>query len=242
MVQYNHQAVKTTHLTEWSNMKPFEKLLIENKAWAEEKHIHEPGFFEEMSKSQTPDFLWIGCSDSRVPAEIIVNAQPGEIFVHRNIANQVIATDFNSQSVLQYAVDVLKVKHVIVCGHYNCGGVQAALAMQRSELNLVNKWLIHIKDVYRLHQVEIEALDTQELRTNRLVELNVIEQVHRISHTAIVQNAWKSEQRPTLHGWVYGFKDGIIKQLIILPPGSMIPSIYQFTDQASHGQDGSKQG
>lgn len=143
-------------------MKPFEKLLIENKAWAAEKTLHEPEYFQELSKDQTPEFLWIGCSDSRVPAEIIVNAQPGEIFVHRNIANQMIATDFNSQSVLQYAVDVLKVRHVIVCGHYNCGGIKAALSRQRSDLLLVNKWLIHIKDVYRLHQTEIEALDTQE--------------------------------------------------------------------------------
>ena len=214
-------------------MQPFEKLLINNKAWAEEKKIHEPGFFEDLSKSQTPESLWIGCSDSRVPAEIIVGAEPGEIFVHRNIANQVIATDFNSQSVLQYAVDVLKVKHVIVCGHYNCGGVQAALARQRTELTLVNKWLIHIKDVYRLHQSEIEALETQEQRTNRLVELNIIEQIHRLSHTAIIQNAWKRDQRPTLHGWVYGLKDGVIKQLVTLPPGSPIHPIYQFTDQAT---------
>ncbi len=211
-------------------MKPFEKLLIENKAWAAEKTLHEPEYFQELSKDQTPEFLWIGCSDSRVPAEIIVNAQPGEIFVHRNIANQMIATDFNSQSVLQYAVDVLKVRHVIVCGHYNCGGIKAALSRQRSDLLLVNKWLIHIKDVYRLHQTEIEALDTQEKRVNRLVELNIIEQVHRLSHTAIVQHSWKREQRPVLHGWVYGLDDGVIKQLITLPPGSPINSIYQFVD------------
>ena len=213
-------------------MKPFEKLLIENKAWAEEKTLQEPEFFTELSKEQTPEFLWIGCADSRVPAEIIVNAEPGEIFVHRNIANQMLATDFNSQSVLQYAVDVLKVKHVIVCGHYNCGGIKAALGKQRPDLILVNRWLMHIKDIYRLHQSEIEALDTQEQRANRLVELNIIEQIHRLSHTAIIQNAWKNEQRPTLHGWVYGLKDGVIKQLIILPPGSQIPSIYQFADQA----------
>lgn len=211
-------------------MKPFEKLLINNKAWAEEKNLHEPGFFESLSQQQTPDFLWIGCSDSRVPAEIIVNAQPGEIFVHRNIANQIIATDFNSLSVLQYAVEVLKVKHVIVCGHYNCGGVQAAMSRQRPELNLVNKWLLHIKDVYRLHQAEIESLDSQQERANRMVELNVIEQVHTLSHTAIIQNTWKNEQRPTLHGWVYGLNDGKIKELITLPPGSLIHTIYQFTE------------
>src|SRR5690554_517697 len=159
-------------------MRPFEKLLLENKAWAEEQRIRDPGYFSRLAGAQTPDFLWIGCSDSRVPAEIIVNAQPGEIFVHRNIANQVITTDFNSLSVIQYAIDVLKVSHVIVCGHYNCGGIRAALSPQRSELLIVNKWLMHIKDVYRLHQAEINALETDEERAERLVELNVIEQVH----------------------------------------------------------------
>jgi carbonic anhydrase len=214
-------------------MKPFEKLLIENKAWAAEKIIHEPDYFKELAKDQTPQFLWIGCADSRVPAEMIVNAEPGEIFVHRNIANQMIATDFNGQSVLQYAVDVLKVKHIIVCGHYDCGGIKAALARQRSDLILVNKWLIHIKDIYRLHQAEIEPLETQSERVNRLVELNIIEQVQSLSHTAIIQNAWKHEQRPVLHGWVYGLNDGVIKQLITLPPGTHINSIYQFVDPDS---------
>ena len=209
-------------------MKPFEKLLIENKAWAAEKIIQEPDYFQKLAMDQTPQFLWIGCADSRVPAEIIVNAEPGEIFVHRNIATQMSPTDFNSQSVLQYAVNVLKVKHVIVCGHYDCGGIKAALARQRIDLTLVNKWLIHIKDIYRLHQNEIEHLETQEERVNRLVELNIIEQVQRLSHTAIIQTAWKHEQRPVLHGWVYGLNDGVINQLITLPPGTEINSIYQF--------------
>jgi carbonic anhydrase len=211
-------------------MKPFERLLLENKAWAEEQVDKEPEYFVKLAKEQTPEFLWIGCSDSRVPAEIIVNAQPGEVFVHRNIANQVVATDFNSESVLQYAVDVLKVRHVIVCGHYNCGGIKAALARQRPDLVIVNKWLMHIKDVYRLHEAEIERLPTEEQRVNRLVELNIIEQVHRLSHTSIIQNAWKQEQRPVLHGWVYGLNDGIIHQLIALPPGSQISSIYRYAD------------
>lgn len=211
-------------------MKSFEKLLLENKAWADEQIAHEPDYFERLSKGQTPEFLWIGCSDSRVPAEVIVNAQPGEIFVHRNIANQVLATDANSMSVVQYAVDVLKVGHVIVCGHYNCGGVKASLERQRYDLLLVNKWLMHIKDVYRLHQEELESLDTQEARANRLSELNVIEQVQKLSHTSIVQKAWKQEQRPILHGWIYGLDDGLIKQLITLPPGSMINSIFQYSD------------
>ncbi|MBS1214305.1 MAG: carbonate dehydratase [Proteobacteria bacterium] len=209
-------------------MKPFERLLLENKAWAEDKKLKEPEYFQRLAKDQQPEFLWIGCADSRVPAEIIVNAEPGEIFAHRNIANQVITTDFNSLSVIQYAVDVLKVDHVIVCGHYDCGGIKAALEKQRADLLLTNKWLMHIKDIHRLHQDEIESLPTHEDKVNRLVELNVIEQVHRLSHTSIIQNAWRKEQRPMLHGWVYALSDGILRQLITLPPGSLINPIYQY--------------
>jgi carbonic anhydrase len=211
-------------------MRSYEKLLLENKAWAEEKKLREPGYFERLSADQKPEFLWIGCSDSRAPAEIIVNAEPGAIFAHRNIANQVIATDFNSLSVIQYAVEVLKVGHIIVCGHYNCGGVRAALEKQRPELALVNKWLMHVKDVYRLHRAEIESLENHDEKLNRLVELNVIEQVRRLSHTSLVQNAWKREQRPTLHGWVYALGDGVLQQLITLPPGSEVDAIYQQDD------------
>ena len=211
-------------------MRPFERLLLENKAWAEEKIAREPDYFQRLAKAQTPDFLWIGCSDSRVPAELIINAEPGEIFVHRNIANQIITTDFNSLSVLQFAVSVLKVKHVIVCGHYECGGVKAALDRQRTDLTLVNKWLMHIKDVYRLHQRDLETLPSREEQVNRLVELNIIEQVYKLAHTAIIQQAWKTERRPLLHGWVYGLKDGIIKDLIRLTPDHRIESIYQCID------------
>ena len=211
-------------------MRPFERLLLENKAWAEEKIAREPDYFQRLAKAQTPDFLWIGCSDSRVPAELIINAEPGEIFVHRNIANQIITTDFNSLSVLQFAVSVLKVKHVIVCGHYECGGVKAALDRQRTDLTLVNKWLMHIKDVYRLHQRDLETLPSREEQVNRLVELNIIEQVYKLAHTAIIQQAWKTERRPLLHGWVYGLKDGIIKDLIRLTPDHRIESIYQCVD------------
>ena len=211
-------------------MRPFERLLLENKAWAEEKIAREPDYFQRLAKAQTPDFLWIGCSDSRVPAELIINAEPGEIFVHRNIANQIITTDFNSLSVLQFAVSVLKVKHVIVCGHYECGGVKAALDRQRTDLTLVNKWLMHIKDVYRLHQRDLEPLPSREEQVNRLVELNIIEQVYKLAHTAIIQQAWKTERRPLLHGWVYGLKDGIIKDLIRLTPDHRIESIYQCVD------------
>ena len=185
-------------------MQSYEKLLLENKAWAAEKKEFDPAFFKSLAADQKPEFLWIGCSDSRVPAETIVNAELGEIFLHRNIANQVIATDFNSQSVIQYAIDVLKVQHVIVCGHYGCGGVRAALDRLRPELALLNKWLMHVKDVYRLNRDDIDALPTMEARARRLVELNVIEQVRRLSFMSIVQNAWLHNRRPTLHGWVYG--------------------------------------
>ena len=211
-------------------MKPFERLLLENKAWADEQFAQEPDYFIRLAKDQKPDILWIGCSDSRVPAEIIVNAQPGEIFVHRNIANQIITTDFNGLSVLQYAVDVLKVEHVVVCGHYNCGGVKAALRKQRADLVLVNKWLMHIKDVYRLHQNDIESFGTDREKANRLVELNIIEQIRKLTHTSIIQQAWRENNRPVLHGWVYALEDGKIKQLIMLPPDSPIESIYQYTD------------
>jgi carbonic anhydrase len=211
-------------------MRPYERLLLENKAWAEEKIAKEPGFFEKLAQEQTPEFLWIGCSDSRVPAELIVNAEPGEIFVHRNIANQVITTDFNSLSVLQFAVAVLRVKHVIVCGHYNCGGVKAALTRPHADLTLVNEWLMHIKDVYRLHQAEIKNLPSREAQVNRLVEFNIIEQVYRIAHSAIIQRTWKTERRPEIHGWVYGLQDGIIKELIHLTPEHRLESIYQIVD------------
>ncbi len=211
-------------------MKSFEKLLLENKAWAEEKKLKESDYFERLEAEQQPEFLWIGCADSRVPAEIIVNAEPGAIFAHRNIANQIIATDFNCLSVIEYAIDVLKVRHVIVCGHYRCGGVAAALEKQNPDLTIVNKWLMHIKDVYRLHKSDIDALPTREQRVDRLVELNAVEQVRRLAHTSIVQDAWRREQRPMLHGWVFGLSDGILKQLITLAPGAELDPIYQQAD------------
>ena len=209
-------------------MKSFEKLLLENKAWAAETKAQHPEFFVDLAKAQTPEFLWIGCSDSRVPAEIIVNAKPGEIFIHRNIANQMIETDFNSLSVLQYAVAVLEVKHIIVCGHYNCGGIRAALNTQRSDLVITNKWLMHIKDVYRFHKTEIDALPTEEERVNRLVELNIFEQVQTLAHTSIIQRAWHDHQRPVLHGWVYGLNDGLLKSLVTLTPDTEIDPIYKY--------------
>ena len=208
-------------------MKSHERLLLENRAWAEETRQRDPGYFERLAADQRPKILWIGCSDSRVPADIIVNAEPGEIFAHRNIANQVVATDFNCLSVVQYAVQVLKVEHVIVCGHYNCGGVKASLDRQRPELSLLNKWLMHLKDIYRMHRDEVDRLESMTERTNRLVELNVIEQVRRLSHMSIIQTAWRNNHSPMLHGWVYALDDGILQQLVTLPAGRDVDVIYQ---------------
>jgi carbonic anhydrase len=191
--------------------KSYQKLLSNNKAWANEKTRVEPDFFDKLSKGQTPEYLWIGCSDSRVPANEITGTNPGEIFVHRNIANMVVHSDMNMLSVLSYAVEVLKVKHIIVCGHYGCGGVIAA--MGNKQFGLIDNWLRHIKDVYRLHQSELDAITDIEERGRKLVELNVIEQVNDLGKTSIVQNAWKNKQDLHLHGWVYDINDGIINDL-----------------------------
>ncbi|MDF1583281.1 MAG: carbonate dehydratase [Methyloprofundus sp.] len=209
-------------------MQDIDNFLQNNKDWAQKVTDQDPTFFEKMAQKQKPELLWIGCSDSRVPAEIVVGAQPGEMFIHRNIANQVIATDFNCLSVIQYAVNVLQVKHIVVCGHYNCGGVRAALSKQNSGLLITNKWLMHIKNVYRLHQAEIDALPTEDLRVNKLVELNIIEQVHALSHTSIIQESWTKHNSPTLHGWVYDLSDGLLNSLISINPGAEIHPIYQY--------------
>jgi carbonic anhydrase len=208
-------------------MKHFERLLLENKAWAKQKKLEDPQFFERLVSIQRPDFLWIGCSDSRVPPDQITQTQPGEIFIHRNVANLVVHTDLNMLSVLQYAVEVLEVKHVIVCGHYGCGGVKAALT--RHSYGIINKWLRNIKDVYRFHAAEIDALSTEDERVNRLIELNIETQVMNLAETSIIQNAWKKFERPHLHGWVYGLHDGLIKVLSEIPPNTPLPyPIYQF--------------
>lgn len=213
-------------------MQSFERLLQQNREWSSEKTQQDPRFFAKLSQTQTPEFLWIGCSDSRVPAEIIVNAEPGEIFNHRNIANQVIHTDFNCLSVLQYAVNVLRVKHIVVCGHYNCGGVQAALSKQSPNTAITNKWLMHIKNTYRLYQHEIDRIAKKNGKVNRLVELNVIEQVSSLAHTSIIQKAWSEDRRPTLHGWVYGLHDGLITPLVtMLPNKANIHPIFQYEDE-----------
>ena len=207
-------------------MLPYEKLLLENKAWAKKQKEIDPDFFKRLAAQQAPEFLWIGCSDSRVPADKITGTQPGEIFVHRNIANLVVNTDINLLSVLQYAVEVLKVKHIIVCGHYGCGGIRAA--MTQHHFGIINHWIKNIKDIYRLHREEVDALPTEEERVNRLTELNVEEQVFNLAKTSIVQTAWKNEQRPQLHGWVYGLSDGIIKPVCEMDAGSHIDPLYEY--------------
>ncbi len=186
------------------------RLLTGNKKWAEEKLKVNPDFFKNLTLGQNPEYLWIGCSDSRVPANEITNTNSGEIFVHRNIANIVLNTDMNLLSVLYYAVEVLKVKHVIVCGHYGCGGVLAA--MENKDQGFVNNWLRNIKEVYSKHCKELDAITDFTARANRLVELNVIEQVHNLAKTKIVQQHWKSRELE-IHGWVYGFDNGLIKDL-----------------------------
>jgi len=207
----------------------YEKLLLENKAWASEKVADDPEYFDRLAHLQTPDFLWIGCSDSRVPANEITGTQPGEIFVHRNVANLVINTDVNVLSVLDYAVNHLKVKHVIVCGHYGCGGIKAATTNTDFK-PVLNMWLRNIKDVYRIYREELDAISNEDQKTDRLVELNVKEQVFNLAKTSIIQRAWKQEQRPDLHGWVYGLKDGLIKPVFEMRAGTHIDPLYEYDD------------
>ena len=210
-------------------MYSIEKLLLENRAWAAEKTADDPEYFERLSHLQTPEFLWIGCSDSRVPANEITGTQPGEIFVHRNIANLVIHTDVNLLSVLEFAVVHLKVKHVIVCGHYGCGGIKASMS-NHDYKQVLNMWLRNIKDVYRLYKEELDAIPDLEKRADRLTELNVKEQVMHLAKTSIIQRAWFHEKRPQLHGWVYGLKDGIINPVFDMGADTKIESLYAYDD------------
>ncbi len=207
-------------------MYSYQKLLEENKNWAADQVARDPEYFSRLLDIQQPEFMWIGCSDSRVPANELTGSQPGEIFVHRNVANMVVHTDLNMLSVLQYAVEVLKVKHIIVCGHYGCGGVRAA--MTQTSLGLINKWLRNIKDVYRIHREEVDAIEDETKRSNRLVELNVREQVMNLAKTSIVQAAWKSENRPDLHGWVYDLHDGVINPVFEILAGDHIDPLYEY--------------
>ena len=210
-------------------MKPYEILLQNNKEWAEGKKASDPDFFERLSHLQTPEFLWIGCSDSRVPANEITGTDPGEIFVHRNVANLVINTDVNVLSVLDYAVNHLKVRHIIVCGHYGCGGIKAAITNHDFK-PVLNMWLRNIKDVYRIRRSELDLIADEEKKTNRLTELNVMEQVFNLAKTSIIQRAWKHEQRPDLHGWVYGLQNGLIKPVFEMKAGAHIDDLYEYDD------------
>lgn len=204
----------------------YQKLLENNKKWVAESLEKDPLFFERLANGQQPPLLWIGCSDSRVPANEIIGAVPGEVFVHRNIANMVIHTDMSMLSVLDYAVNVLKVKHIIVCGHYGCGGVKAALGNQ--PIGLIDNWIRHIKDVYRFHATELNAIVDEEAKFRRFVEVNVQEQVLDLAKTSILQSAWNDEQPIEIHGWVYDVKDGIVKDLgVTIENNTNLPDVYQ---------------
>lgn len=208
-------------------LKDYNQLLLQNKAWVAERNQNDPEFFKRLAKTQTPKFLWIGCSDSRVPANQITGTEPGEVFVHRNIANMVVHTDMNMLSVLDYAVNVLLVEHVIVCGHYGCGGVRAA--MSHKQFGVIDNWIRHIKDSYRVNQTELEAIADPEERERRFTELNVIEQVYDLCKTSIIQNAWTKRGGPFVHGWVYDIGVGLIKDLgVSFHDNSELPSVFRF--------------
>jgi carbonic anhydrase len=207
-------------------MKEYKRLLLNNKAWASERLDIDENYFNNLSKDQKPLFLWIGCADSRVPAEEITQSNPGDIFVHRNVANMVVHTDINLLSVLQYAVEVLEVKHIVVCGHYNCGGVKAAMSNQ--DFGLINKWLRNIKEVYDKHYQELQLITDEQQKFNKLVELNVLEQVNNLAKTTIVQKAWKKRKYPHLHGWVFDMHIGEIKEVLNINAGEWENPIFGF--------------
>jgi carbonic anhydrase len=201
-------------------------LFEKNREWAESMHARDPEFFEKLSAQQSPQYLWIGCADSRVPANQIIGLLPGEVFVHRNIANLVVHTDLNCLSVIQYAVEVLKVRHIIVCGHYGCGGVAAA--MQNREFGLIDNWLRHLKDVYLKHEMELNTLPDEQARFDRFCEINVMEQVSHVCQTTIVQGAWRRGQKLALHGWIYGVSDGLLHDLgITVNSPDDLPALYR---------------
>ncbi len=192
-------------------------LIKRNRSWAERIKDYNPNFFSELSEQQHPDYLWIGCADSRVAANQIIDLPPGEVFVHRNIANLVVHSDLNCLSVLQYAVEVLKVKHIIVCGHYGCGGVKASMSNENH--GLIDNWLQHIKDVHRFHQEELAIVKDEDDKINLLCELNVIEQVANVCNTTIVKNAWKQGEELSVHGWIYSIQNGLLQDLRLLTNG-----------------------
>ena len=207
-------------------MKLLQHLFDNNKKWASSVEKDHPGFFRKLSEQQAPEYLWIGCSDSRVPANEIVGLMPGDVFVHRNIANVVVHSDLNCLSVLQYAVEILKVKHIIVCGHYGCGGIKAAMSNEKH--GLIDNWLRTIKDTYRNNEEKIRTFASEDERVSLLCELNVVEQVKSVVHTTIVQGAWDRGQELAVHGWVYSIADGLIRDLdVTVTSKNQIPQIYQ---------------
>lgn len=207
-------------------MQSYKKLLLANKSWAAEKLMLDEHYFEELAADQSPEFLWIGCADSRVPANEVTGTAPGELFVHRNVANLVIHTDMNMLSVLQYAVEVLKVKHILVVGHYGCGGVKAS--MTNKDYGLINKWLRNIKEVYEKHEIELNAITDEGKRFDRLVECNVLEQVKNLAKTTIIQKSWKNGEYPHLHGWVFDLHTGLINSIIEVLSNDEIDPIYRY--------------
>lgn len=210
--------------------KTIEDLLTGNVKWVENTKKHNPNFFKTLSEGQSPKFLWIGCSDSRVPATEITNALPGSIFVQRNIANMVVHTDSNLLSVVNYAVKVLRVKHIIVCGHYGCGGVQAA--MSNDKFGFLDNWLMNIKDVYRLHEKELDAIENKDERFDRFVEVNIMEQVNNLAKVSFIQEEWDEGEFPYIHGWVYSLKDGLLKDLnVSVNSNDGLEKVYQYLSQ-----------
>ncbi len=208
-----------------------EHLFEKNRQWSESRIATDPNFFKRLSLQQSPEYLWIGCSDSRIPANQVIGLEPGEVFVHRNVANLALNTDFNCLSVIQFAVEVLKVKHVIVCGHYGCSGVLAA--MRQSQMGLADNWLRNIRDIYAHHKTELNAIADERLRYNRLAELNVIRQALNVCHTTIIQNAWKRGQELCVHGWIYELTDGRLRHLnCVISSPDQIDSVHRL-----HGEE-----
>ncbi|MFY7991658.1 MAG: carbonic anhydrase [Bacteriovoracaceae bacterium] len=207
-------------------MEKINRLILENKAWAQGKTEIDPQYFANMANDQNPDYLWIGCADSRVPPSEITNTDPGEMFVHRNIANLVVHTDMNLLSVLSYAVEHLKVRHIIVCGHYNCGGVKAA--MSPKSLGMLNNWVRNIKDIYSVHKKDLDLIKSPVDQVNRLVELNVLEQIRNLAHTSIIQKAWLDLKQPYIHGMIYDLTTGILKNLETIGPEYKIDEAHRY--------------
>ena len=207
-------------------MEKINRLILENKAWAQGKTEIDPQYFANMANDQNPDYLWIGCADSRVPPSEITNTDPGEMFVHRNIANLVVHTDMNLLSVLSYAVEHLKVRHIIVCGHYNCGGVKAA--MSPKSLGMLNNWVRNIKDIYSIHKSDLDLIKSPVDQVNRLVELNVLEQIRNLAHTSIIQKAWLDLKQPYIHGMVYDLNTGILKNLESIGPEYKVDEAHRY--------------